>query len=102
MDTSTKLNSVSDVFFEAMKADRQDRIMEGLVAEEALLADGFEDALVGHTQGPNLVAVYDYDICIQILMDRDEMSCMDAVEFMDFNVLGAYVGEKTPVFVSCR
>jgi len=36
---------------------------------------------------------------IGILMDRDGMSEDDAVEFFDFNVLGAYVGERTPIFV---
>lgn len=28
------------------------------------------------------------------------MSLEDAIEFMDYNVLGSYVGEKTPLFVS--
>ncbi|MDG1950300.1 MAG: hypothetical protein P8J32_05815 [bacterium] len=79
---------------------RIDQIMETLEFSEALLADGFEGALVGHTQGPNIVAVYDYDLCIHILMDRDDMSCTEAIEFMEFNFVGAYVGEKTPVFIS--
>lgn len=75
-------------------------IMERLIDEEALLADGFEDALIGHTQGMNVVAVYDYDLCIDVLVKRDEMTIEDAVEYMSFNVVGAYVGEKTPMFVS--
>jgi hypothetical protein len=33
-------------------------------------------------------------------MERDGMDVMEAVEYMDFNVLGAYAGEKTPIFVS--
>lgn len=75
-------------------------IMERLIDEEALLADGFEDALIGHTQGFNVVAVYDYDGCIDILVKRDQMTIEDAVEYMSFNVVGAYVGEKTPMFIS--
>lgn len=75
-------------------------IMERLIDEEALLADGFEDALIGHTQGMNVVAVYDYDLCIDVLVKRDKMTIEDAVEHMSFNVVGAYVGEKTPIFVS--
>jgi len=81
---------------------RIEQIMDELKDAEALLADGFEEALVGHTQGPNVVAVYEYDMCVHILMERDGMSCMDAVEYMGFNVLGAHVGEKTPLFVSLR
>jgi hypothetical protein len=75
-------------------------IMERLADEEALLADGFDRALIGHTQGMNVVAVYDYDLCIDILVKNGEMSIEDAVEHMSFNVVGAYVGEKTPIFVS--
>ena len=72
--------------------------MLALEENECLLADGFEDALIGITEGMNSVAVYDYDSCVHILTQQD-MSYDEAVEYMDFNVTGAYVGEKTPVFV---
>jgi L,D-peptidoglycan transpeptidase YkuD (ErfK/YbiS/YcfS/YnhG family) len=32
-------------------------------------------------------------------MSRDDMSYEDAVDYMGFNVTGAWVGEGTPVFV---
>jgi hypothetical protein len=66
---------------------------------DALLADGFEEALVGVCRrfGQNPLAAYDYDKCIEILM-RD-MSYEEAVEYFEFNVIGAYVGENTPVFL---
>jgi hypothetical protein len=65
-----------------------------------LLADGFEDALIGlGTQFNKELAVYDYEKCIQILMTRDGMAYEEAMEHMEFNVTGAYVGEQTPVFV---
>ena len=32
-------------------------------------------------------------------MDRDGMSDIDAIEFFDFNVAGAWVGKSTPVFL---
>ena len=72
--------------------------MLALEENECLLADGFEDALIGITEGMNAVAVYDYESCVHILTEQD-MSYDEAVEYMDFNVTGAYVGEKTPVFV---
>ena len=90
----------SEEFDEGVLKFRREQIMDALVDAEALLADGFESALIGHTQGPTTVAVYDYDMCVHILMERDGMTCMDAVEFMEFNVVGSYVGEKTPLFVS--
>lgn len=65
-----------------------------------LLADGFEDALLGFGfRFGETVAIYDYNKCIDILMTRDSMSYEDAVDFMDYNVLGAYVGEATPIFM---
>ena len=67
---------------------------------EALFADGFDDALVGIGQQFNsYVVVYDRAKCIQILMDRDGMDREGADEFFDFNVVGAYLGEFTPVFL---
>ena len=90
----------SEEFDEGVLKFRREQIMDALVDAEALLAEGFESALIGHTQGGNTVAVYDYDMCVHVLMERDGMSCMDAVEFMEFNVVGSYAGEKTPLFVS--
>ena len=67
---------------------------------EALLADGFEQALLGFgTQFHHAVAIYDYDVCVQILMGRDSMSYDDALEHMEFNVVGSWMGKHTPVFM---
>jgi len=33
-------------------------------------------------------------------MSRDGMSWEDAVEFFDFNTVGAWVGEQTPLIMS--
>jgi hypothetical protein len=67
---------------------------------EALLADGFEEAYIGLCMRFNTVlAAYDYDKCIAVLSQRDGMSYDEAVEFFEFNTLGAWVGEGTPVFI---
>lgn len=66
---------------------------------EALLADGFEDALVGIVQQfTKSLAMYDIERCLEILMIRDGMSEDEALEHMDYNVLGSWVGENTPIF----
>lgn len=67
---------------------------------EILLADGFEKALLGvGRQFNKYAAVYDYEKCIQVLVERDGMTREDAEEFFGFNVVGAYVGENTPIFL---
>ena len=70
------------------------------VADGALLADGFEDALIGYGYQFNFpVAVYSRKVCIDILMFDGIMEYDEATEYFDFNVAGAYVGESTPVFL---
>lgn len=75
------------------------QLLQELEDHDCLIADGFDDALIGITEGNNPVAVYDTDKCIQILMREDEMNEEDAVDFFYFNTVGAYVGEKTPIFL---
>ena len=73
-----------------------------LYNEDALLADGFEDAIVGVVAGrcaqPTLV-VYDAEKCIEILTETTSMSRDEAVEFFEFNIEGAWEGENTPLFL---
>jgi len=79
----------------------RDGVMEALADADALMADGFEDALIGYSQQfTKTVALYDYDKCIKILMERDGMTWEGAVEFFEFNVQGAWVGESTPAFAT--
>lgn len=66
-----------------------------------LLADGFEGAFLGvaaqFSKSP--CAVYDKSECIEILMKRASMSEEDALEYFDYNVQGAWVGDQTPMFL---
>lgn len=65
-----------------------------------LKADGFDSAIVGIGRrcGKPDVLVYDVEKCIGVLKERG-LSDEEAVEYFDFNVVGAWVGEETPVFV---
>jgi hypothetical protein len=71
--------------------NREDLDYEGL-----LFADGFDEAIIGVEERAGVVA-YDIDKIIEILMR--EMTEDEAVEYFEFNILGAYVGEKTPVYI---
>jgi hypothetical protein len=65
--------------------------------ENVLICDGFDDAIIGIEPTTSRL-VYDVDKMIETLisqgMDRDE-----AIEYYEFNIVGAYVGELTPIFV---
>ena len=68
--------------------------------EEALCCDGADEAIVGicHQFGRPPVAVYDLKRYIQILVDGG-MTEEEAEEYWSFNVVGAWMGEGTPVFI---
>ena len=70
--------------------------------ESVLLADGFDDAFIGVSQRINepLLAVYSYDKMVEVLVVRDGMTEDEACEYIDFNVVGAWVGEQTPIIVT--
>lgn len=68
---------------------------------DALLAEGFEAAILGVAErcSQEPVVVYDAEKCIEILMERDGADRDTAVEHFEFNVLGAWVGDGTPLFL---
>ena len=70
-------------------------LIERYPDEEFLQADGFEEAIIGIDQ--NFRVCYSNKKCIEIL--AKDMSLEEAADYFLFNVAGAYVGEKTPIFV---
>lgn len=77
--------------------------IKSMLADEnpdALLLDGFDEALVGYARrcGQPTLAVYDYALCVDVLV-QDGMSHEEAVEYFEYNVASAWMGEHTPVIV---
>lgn len=73
--------------------------------DEVLTMDGYDDAIVGVAEvwaadhSRQTVVCYDYAKCIEALLEDSDMSADEAEEFFEFNCVGAYVGELTPVFL---
>jgi hypothetical protein len=62
--------------------------------------DYLDAAIVGVVRRIGLETVcYNTDKVIELLMDHDGMSYEEALEYFEFNMLGAWVGENTPVFL---
>ena len=58
---------------------------------------GFDDAYMGTIRQFNTeMSLYDYEKIIESLME--DMSKEDAVEYFEFNVVGAWMGPGTPAF----
>lgn len=95
------------------KIDREklNRVVSALGYEGVLLADGFDDALIGiGTRFNAPVAIYNYDACLVSVEAERRMACdekthddcahwIEAQEHMTSNVTGAYVGDSTPIYV---
>ena len=66
--------------------------------------DGLDEAIMGmvltYQDGERVpVVVYSGDKIISILMKRDGMEWDDAMDFVDFNIEGAYTGKDTPMLM---
>jgi hypothetical protein len=72
------------------------------IDENILIADGFDDALIGYVElfGIPRIALYDSNKCIQILVENLGITAESAEEHFRFNVLGACMGEYTPAFAT--
>ena len=87
---------ISDMDTDKMSLTNRERIAEQ--NDQALFADGFDEAMIG-MEAVRGRAIYDYMICAKILMDRDNMTEEEAYEYMEFNVVTAFVGPMTPLFI---
>jgi len=80
-----------------MKSTVLDDIIESFPGEEILKADGFDKAVIG-IELDTMRLIYSKLKCIEVLMLTADLSYDEAIEFLDFNVFGSYVGELTPIW----
>ena len=75
-----------------------EEIIEKFPDEEFLKADGFDNAIIG-VEPNSMRLVYDREKMISILIEDEELTELDAIEYLEFNTWNAYVGEKTPIYI---
>lgn len=71
-------------------------ILETFPDQDFLRMDGLDEAIIGVDARSNLL-IYSLTLIQDVLMDKYEMSAEDAIEYYSFNILGAWVGERTPI-----
>jgi|TARA_R110000803_G_scaffold37254_2_gene80257 hypothetical protein len=71
---------------------------ESLEESSALFADGFDSCIIGFCPKSEIF-VYSREKMIELLIERDKMNDIDAMEFLEFNTWGAYKGEHTPIYI---
>lgn len=74
-----------------------DKILDWFPEDAFLKADGFDDAIIGIDE-ETMRLIYSVSKCIDIL--KKDMEEEDAIEYFNFNVKGAYMGDKTPIWCS--
>jgi hypothetical protein len=62
----------------------------------------FDVAILGVAEriGMSPIVAYDTAKIIDILCERDGMEGDEAAEYFEFNIAGAYVGDRTPIFIA--
>jgi len=75
-------------------------IIEENFSEPVLMIDGHETAILGFATrcGEPTIAVYDYTKIVSNLQ-KDGMSEEEAIEYVEFNIAGAWVGKGTPALM---
>ena len=66
--------------------------------DKTMFADGHHYAIIGTTDDGRVV--YSKVMMIEELVSEDNMSIEEAIEWCEYNVWNAYVGEHTPIYVN--
>lgn len=64
---------------------------------EAMFADGFDHAIMGYSSDGKVI--YSVDQIVGTLVERDGMTPDESIEYFNFNIECAYVGEYTPIYM---
>jgi hypothetical protein len=78
------------------------------LGDEAVLMDGFDDCIIGVLErfGMDSIVLYDKQKVIEKLMKESsapdelgDLAMEQALEYYEYNMLGSWIGERTPGFV---
>ena len=75
---------------------KREQLLKFVPDDTLLFADGFDDAIMGLDTN-SLRVVYSKQKMIECLLKDMELD--EAIEYLEFNTWGAYVGEQTPIYI---
>ena len=74
--------------------------LSDIYGEDLIFADGFDDAIIGVATGfDSARVVYCYASMVEVMMKDGDMSYEDALDWIEYNTLGSYIGKNTPIYV---
>ena len=76
------------------------KIIENYPEYEIMVCDGFDDCILGYdfSNGDYIRLIYSVKKVIDKLIKEEDMDEIDAIEYFEYNMRGAYVGETTPIW----
>ena len=83
------------------KTEKRDLLVD-LGLEDSIVFENpdFDSAIIGYDENSRRI-IYDYEKMIVHLMDNDDMSYEEAMEFIDYNTVRAcpYMGDMAPIIM---
>ena len=75
--------------------------IENLLPEGAMKIDGFDDCICGIVErfGMDSVLLYDRNSMIEKMISQDGMEYEEAIEFFEYNTIGAYISDDQPIYL---
>ena len=74
--------------------------LSDIYGKELIFADGFDDAIVGVAAGfDSPRVVYCYTSMVEVMMKDNDMDYENALEWVEYNTVGSYIGKHTPIYV---
>ena len=101
LPSSERLNAKSLPHELDERVNIRDTLAEEWDTDLLFLSDEeFDEAIIGVAEriGQSAVVAYDTTKLVEVLSRT--MSVDEAYEYFEFNILGAYVGERTPMFIT--
>lgn len=83
-----------------MKRTAEEKILDNGYEDILILKNySYDDALIGVTEDER--AVYDFNKMVDWLMETEEISQEEAIEWIEYNTIRAlpYMGERAPVIM---
>ncbi len=68
--------------------------------DDLLFADGFDSAIIGVCGGfDSGRVVYSVKKMVEVCMKELSVDADEAIEWLEYNTFGAFIGEYTPIYV---
>lgn len=79
---------------------RHERIIQKVeqINPEAIIWDGLDEAIIGYGGAfDQCVLIYLRSTILRLLMQKNQWSRAEAVEWYEYNIKGGYLGPHTPI-----